>query len=152
MRTKLSSCLDLCPHCRRLCPDTRTSQPADAVLREVEEETGIIAEVQSLAGVSKQPVKHSNGDRVDYPVALQQRRPEQRRDRREERQPRQPPRSPTTATICPRRSRCTQPAVRSAVALTQGCAADQALAAGWRRSRSIQASRPGRRGARAGAP
>jgi 8-oxo-dGTP diphosphatase len=43
-------------------------QPADAVLREVAEETGIIAEVQSLAGVSKQPVKYPNGDRVEYLV------------------------------------------------------------------------------------
>lgn len=43
-------------------------QPADAVLREVAEETGVIAEIESLAGVSKQPTKYRNGDRVEYMV------------------------------------------------------------------------------------
>ena len=43
-------------------------QPADAVLREVFEETGIVAEVQTLAGVSKAPVKYPNGDRCEYLV------------------------------------------------------------------------------------
>jgi 8-oxo-dGTP diphosphatase len=43
-------------------------QPADAVLREIAEETGVVAEVESLAGVSKQPARYANGDRVEYLV------------------------------------------------------------------------------------
>jgi 8-oxo-dGTP diphosphatase len=43
-------------------------QPADAVLREIVEETGVLAEVQSLAGVSKQPVRYPNGDHCEYMV------------------------------------------------------------------------------------
>ena len=41
-------------------------QPATAVLREVEEETGVVAEIERLAGVAMHPVVYPNGDRCDY--------------------------------------------------------------------------------------
>ncbi len=41
-------------------------QPADAVLREVFEETGIRADVEWLGGVATHPVVYPNGDRCEY--------------------------------------------------------------------------------------
>ena len=43
-------------------------EPADAVLREVFEETGVIAEVERLAGVARHPAEYPNGDRCEYLV------------------------------------------------------------------------------------
>jgi 8-oxo-dGTP pyrophosphatase MutT (NUDIX family) len=41
-------------------------QPSDAALREVFEETGIVAEISSLGGVATHPVVYPNGDRCEY--------------------------------------------------------------------------------------
>ncbi|GAA0527677.1 NUDIX domain-containing protein [Paractinoplanes ferrugineus] len=41
-------------------------QPADAAVREVLEETGIVAEVDVLAGVATHPVEYPNGDVCEY--------------------------------------------------------------------------------------
>jgi 8-oxo-dGTP diphosphatase len=41
-------------------------QPADAVLREVLEETGVHAEIERLAGVATHPVVYPNGDACEY--------------------------------------------------------------------------------------
>lgn len=42
-------------------------QPADGLLREIEEETGVVARVEALAGVWTQPeVTYANGDRAQY--------------------------------------------------------------------------------------
>jgi 8-oxo-dGTP pyrophosphatase MutT (NUDIX family) len=41
-------------------------QPADAALRELFEETGVVAEVEGLAGVATHPVAYPNGDRCEY--------------------------------------------------------------------------------------
>ena len=41
-------------------------QPADAVLREVFEETGVRARIDGLGGVATHPVEYPNGDRCEY--------------------------------------------------------------------------------------
>lgn len=41
-------------------------QPADAVVREIEEETGVIAVVERLAGVALHPVTYPHGDQCQY--------------------------------------------------------------------------------------
>jgi len=41
-------------------------QPAAAAVREVFEETGIVAEVAYLAGAATHPVEYPNGDRCEY--------------------------------------------------------------------------------------
>src|SRR3954471_6256751 len=41
-------------------------QPADAVLREVFEETGIRAAIERIGGVATHPVVYPNGDRCEY--------------------------------------------------------------------------------------
>jgi ADP-ribose pyrophosphatase YjhB (NUDIX family) len=42
-------------------------QPADGLLREIEEETGVVARIEALAGVWTQPeVTYPNGDRAQY--------------------------------------------------------------------------------------
>ena len=41
-------------------------QPADAVLREVFEETGVHARIESIGGVATHPVEYPNGDRCEY--------------------------------------------------------------------------------------
>ncbi len=41
-------------------------QPADAVVREVFEETGVVAAVEELAGVATHPVVYPNGDVCEY--------------------------------------------------------------------------------------
>ncbi len=41
-------------------------QPADAVLREVFEETGVHAEIERLGGVATHPVVYPNGDECEY--------------------------------------------------------------------------------------
>ena len=41
-------------------------QPADAVIREVREETGVEAVVERLIGVALHPVVYPNGDRCEY--------------------------------------------------------------------------------------
>jgi 8-oxo-dGTP pyrophosphatase MutT (NUDIX family) len=41
-------------------------QPAEAVLREIEEEAGIVAAVERLVGVASHPVVYPNGDRCEY--------------------------------------------------------------------------------------
>lgn len=41
-------------------------QPADAVLREIEEETGVHAVVERLVGVALHPVTYPNGDQCQY--------------------------------------------------------------------------------------
>ncbi|GAA2632603.1 NUDIX hydrolase [Paractinoplanes durhamensis] len=41
-------------------------QPSDAALREVLEETGIVAEILAVAGVATHPVVYPNGDRCEY--------------------------------------------------------------------------------------
>jgi 8-oxo-dGTP diphosphatase len=43
-------------------------QPATAVLREVAEETGVIAEIERLAGTAMHPAVYPNGDRCEYLV------------------------------------------------------------------------------------
>jgi 8-oxo-dGTP diphosphatase len=40
-------------------------QPADAVLREIHEETGVEARIERLAGVATHPVTYPNGDRCE---------------------------------------------------------------------------------------
>jgi 8-oxo-dGTP diphosphatase len=41
-------------------------QPADAVLREIYEETGIVAEIERLAGVAMHKAVYPNGDHCEY--------------------------------------------------------------------------------------
>jgi 8-oxo-dGTP diphosphatase len=41
-------------------------QPADAVLREVREETGVEAEIDRVGGVATHPVVYPNGDACEY--------------------------------------------------------------------------------------
>jgi 8-oxo-dGTP diphosphatase len=41
-------------------------QPAEAILREIREETGVEAVVERLAGVALHPVTYPNGDRCHY--------------------------------------------------------------------------------------
>jgi 8-oxo-dGTP diphosphatase len=41
-------------------------QPADAVLREVLEETGVIAEIERVGGLASHPVVYPNGDKCEY--------------------------------------------------------------------------------------
>jgi len=41
-------------------------QPADAVVREVLEETGVRVEVERLGGVATHPVRYPNGDECNY--------------------------------------------------------------------------------------
>ncbi|GIF22220.1 NUDIX hydrolase [Paractinoplanes tereljensis] len=41
-------------------------QPSDAALREVLEETGIVAVISSVGGVATHPVQYPNGDRCEY--------------------------------------------------------------------------------------
>jgi 8-oxo-dGTP diphosphatase len=41
-------------------------QPADAIVREIFEETGIVAEVERVAGVTTQAAEYPNGDRCQY--------------------------------------------------------------------------------------
>ncbi len=41
-------------------------QPADAVLREVYEETGVRIEVERVGGVATHPVRYPNGDACEY--------------------------------------------------------------------------------------
>jgi 8-oxo-dGTP pyrophosphatase MutT (NUDIX family) len=41
-------------------------QPADAVLREVFEETGVRAVIDGVGGVATHPVEYPNGDRCEY--------------------------------------------------------------------------------------
>src|SRR5689334_9354388 len=41
-------------------------QPADAVLREVFEETGVRATIERIGGVATHPVVYPNGDRCEY--------------------------------------------------------------------------------------
>jgi 8-oxo-dGTP diphosphatase len=41
-------------------------QPADAALREIEEETGVTAIIERLAGVAAHPVLYPNGDRCEF--------------------------------------------------------------------------------------
>lgn len=41
-------------------------QPAEAILREIEEETGVIAEIERLAGVAMHAAEYPNGDRCEY--------------------------------------------------------------------------------------
>jgi len=41
-------------------------QPADAVLREVFEETGVRAEIEGVAGLATHPVIYPNGDACEY--------------------------------------------------------------------------------------
>mgnify|MGYP001454228557 CR=1 FL=1 len=41
-------------------------QPADAVLREIFEETAVHAEIDRVAGVASHPVVYPNGDRCEY--------------------------------------------------------------------------------------
>jgi 8-oxo-dGTP diphosphatase len=41
-------------------------QPADAVLREILEETGIHAVIERVGGVATHPVVYPNGDRCEY--------------------------------------------------------------------------------------
>jgi len=41
-------------------------EPADAVVREIFEETGVVAEVQRLAGVALHASEYPNGDRCEY--------------------------------------------------------------------------------------
>jgi 8-oxo-dGTP diphosphatase len=41
-------------------------QPADAVLREIEEETGVHAVIERLVGVALHPVTYPNGDQCQY--------------------------------------------------------------------------------------
>ena len=41
-------------------------QPSDAALREVYEETGVIAEIEAVAGVATHPAVYPNGDECEY--------------------------------------------------------------------------------------
>ncbi|MEU4238357.1 NUDIX domain-containing protein [Actinoplanes sp. NPDC026619] len=41
-------------------------QPSDAALRELFEETGIVAEIEAVGGVATHPVVYPNGDRCEY--------------------------------------------------------------------------------------
>lgn len=41
-------------------------QPADAALREIFEETGVVAEIERLAGVAMHAAHYPNGDRCEY--------------------------------------------------------------------------------------
>ncbi|GIE98795.1 NUDIX hydrolase [Paractinoplanes rishiriensis] len=41
-------------------------QPADAIVREIYEETGVVAEVDRVAGAATHPVEYPNGDRCEY--------------------------------------------------------------------------------------
>ncbi|MEV0842826.1 NUDIX domain-containing protein [Actinocatenispora sera] len=41
-------------------------QPAAAALREIEEETGVLAEIERLAGLAMHPAEYPNGDRCEY--------------------------------------------------------------------------------------
>ncbi len=41
-------------------------QPAEAILREVAEETGVIAEIESLAGVATHQTEYPNGDKCCF--------------------------------------------------------------------------------------
>ncbi|WP_250003694.1 NUDIX domain-containing protein [Actinoplanes sp. M2I2] len=41
-------------------------QPAEAILREVTEETGVVAEIQNLAGVAVHETEYPNGDKCSY--------------------------------------------------------------------------------------
>ena len=41
-------------------------QPAEAVLREIREETGVRAEIERLGGVAMHAVEYPNGDRCEY--------------------------------------------------------------------------------------
>jgi 8-oxo-dGTP diphosphatase len=41
-------------------------QPADAVLREIDEETGVTAVIERLAGVAAHPVRYPNGDLCEF--------------------------------------------------------------------------------------
>jgi 8-oxo-dGTP diphosphatase len=41
-------------------------QPADAVLREVLEETGVVARIERVGGLASHPVVYPNGDRCEY--------------------------------------------------------------------------------------
>ncbi|MBM2616143.1 NUDIX domain-containing protein [Actinoplanes sp. LDG1-06] len=41
-------------------------QPAETVLREIEEETGVIAEIERLAGVAMHAAEYPNGDKCEY--------------------------------------------------------------------------------------
>ncbi|MGX6606533.1 NUDIX hydrolase [Micromonosporaceae bacterium Da 78-11] len=41
-------------------------QPADAVLREIFEETGVHATIDGIGGVATHPVRYPNGDRCEY--------------------------------------------------------------------------------------
>lgn len=41
-------------------------QPADAVLREIQEETGVVAEIERLAGVAMHTAVYPNGDHCEY--------------------------------------------------------------------------------------
>ncbi|GIE98788.1 NUDIX hydrolase [Paractinoplanes rishiriensis] len=43
-------------------------QPADAIVREIYEETGVVAEVERLAGVGKHVSVYPNGDHCEYLV------------------------------------------------------------------------------------
>lgn len=41
-------------------------QPSDAVLREIREETGVVAEIDGVGGLATHPVVYPNGDRCEY--------------------------------------------------------------------------------------
>ena len=41
-------------------------QPAESVLREIHEETGVHAEIERLAGVATHPAEYPNGDRCQF--------------------------------------------------------------------------------------
>ena len=41
-------------------------QPAEAVLREIEEETGVRAEIEGVGGLATHPVVYPNGDRCEF--------------------------------------------------------------------------------------
>jgi 8-oxo-dGTP diphosphatase len=41
-------------------------QPADAALRELFEETGVLAEIDRIGGVATHPIVYPNGDRCEY--------------------------------------------------------------------------------------
>nr|WP_296063991.1 NUDIX domain-containing protein [uncultured Actinoplanes sp.] len=41
-------------------------QPADAVLREVLEETGVVAQIERVGGLASHPVVYPNGDTCEY--------------------------------------------------------------------------------------
>ncbi len=41
-------------------------QPAEAILREIAEETGVVAEIERLAGVASHATEYPNGDKCQY--------------------------------------------------------------------------------------